>query len=189
MAVISHNPSQAALTARREAGFTLIEVLSVLAIMSLLIGMVVLNMPRPAPALKTQMSNLNVQANAFFRDGVVAGDVRAMGFGKSGYAFYRYAEDPNAYLNQTGSDEAADESSDETGGWKEVHSVEWPDAVRMKLLVEGETVKLPDDPEPIFMFEPTGMSDRFVLEIDDAALEYRLESNGDGQLVIKQEGQ
>lgn len=173
-------------TARREAGFTLIEVLSVLAIMSLLIGMVVLNMPRPAPALKSQMNQLNVQAHSFFTDGVIAGDVRAVGFGKSGYAFYRYAEDPNAFLGREQSDEDSDEEAETDYGWLEVHQAEWHKDVRAVLSIEDEKIKLPDEPAPIFMFEPTGMSDRFTMKIDDGTLEYWLISKGDGRLLIEQ---
>jgi len=64
--------------AHKEAGFTLVEILCVLALLGLTAGLVVLNLPKPAPAFKVEAQNLATLMNVAARQTVIDGKVRGI---------------------------------------------------------------------------------------------------------------
>jgi len=64
--------------AHKEAGFTLVEILCVLALLGLTAGLVVLNLPKPAPAFKVEAQNLATLMNVAARQSIIDGKVRGI---------------------------------------------------------------------------------------------------------------
>jgi len=60
----------------KEAGFTLVEVLCVLALLGLTTGLVVLNLPKPAPAFEKEATGVTTLLNLAARESVIDGKSR-----------------------------------------------------------------------------------------------------------------
>jgi len=62
----------------KEAGFTLVEVLCVLALLGLTTGLVVLNLPKPAPAFEKEATGVTTLLNLAARESVIDGKSRLL---------------------------------------------------------------------------------------------------------------
>ena len=146
----------------KEAGFTLVEILSVLVVIGLMSSVVILSMPQPKSELDKQAQRLSVELNALAQDGLISGSVTAAGFSKDGYALYTF----------------------ENSEWTERVSAEWQDSYRMTLTRASAKLELPKKADPIILFQPTGLSTPFEFTLSDRETKYALKTAGDGRVDI-----
>ncbi len=148
--------------AAKEAGFTLVEILSVLVVIGLMSSVVILSMEPPKPALEKQAERLTSELNALAQDGLISGSVNAAGFSKNGYALYTF----------------------ENSEWTERVKGEWQDSYRLTLIRASAKLDMPKTVEPIIMFQPTGLSTPFELTLSDRDMTYALKTEGDGRVEL-----
>lgn len=148
--------------AAKEAGFTLVEILSVLVVIGLMSSVVILSMEPPKPALEKQAERLTSELNALAQDGLISGSVNAAGFSKDGYALYTF----------------------ENSEWTERVKGEWQDSYRLTLTRASAKLDMPKTVEPIIMFQPTGLSTPFELTLSDRDMTYALKTEGDGRVEL-----
>ena len=146
----------------KTAGFTLVEVLSVLFIIGLMTSFVVISMPTPKSALEVQATKLTGQLNALAQDGLISGSVNAAGFSKDGYALYSF----------------------ENSEWTERASGEWQESYRLTFTRASAKLDMPKNAEPIILFQPTGLSTPFELTLSDRDTKYALTTKGDGRIEL-----
>jgi len=146
----------------KEAGFTLVEILSVLVVIGLMSSVVILSIEPPKSALEKQAERLNSELNALAQDGLISGSVNAAGFSEEGYALYSF----------------------ENSEWTERVSDEWQDSYRITFTRASAKLNLPKTTDPIVMFQPTGLSTPFELTLSDSDLKYSLRTEGDGRIQL-----
>ena len=147
---------------KEDAGFTLVEILSVLLIVGLMSSVVVLSIPKPKSPLDEQAARLNSELNALAQDGLISGSVNAAGFSKDGYSLYTF----------------------ENSEWTERASAEWQDSYRLTFTRGSVKLDLPKETDPIVMFQPTGLSTPFELTMSDRNIKYALKTEGDGRVEL-----
>ncbi len=151
-------------SAQGEHGFTLVEVMTVLVIIGLISGVVILNFPQPKTELDEGANNLLTRVNVAAQNAVISGRVAALGVSGTGYSLYDH----------------------QAGEWALTFSEDWPAGVRISLEKNGRNVKLPDEDIPVILFEPTGLSDTFSVNlIEGGGQHFELSSAGDGRAVLK----
>jgi len=148
--------------AAKEAGFTLVEILSVLVVIGLMSSVVILSMPTPKSALDKQAERLTSQLNALAQDGLISGSVNAAGFSEDGYSLYTF----------------------ENSEWTERVKGEWEDSYRLTLTRASAKLDMPKTAEPIIMFQPTGLSTPFELTLSGRDITYALKTEGDGRVEL-----
>jgi type II secretion system protein H len=146
---------------RRDAGFSLVELLAVLAILSLMVGAVVINLPKPRSDTDRLSAAMTAQVSRFLEDGAVAGEMRALGFDVDGMALF--AHDGRL--------------------WSQAAAIPWPDAARITLTQADTRVDLPDTAQPTLLFEPYGAVPDFTLRLSAPEATYSLSADGRGQVV------
>ena len=146
----------------KEAGFTLVEILLVLAILAVTTSVVILSIPQEAAPIKKQAERLTLEINALAQDGLISGAVTAAGFSKDGYALYAF----------------------ENSEWTEKVSAEWQDSYRLTLTRASAKLDLPKTTEPIILFQPKGLSTPFELTLSDREAHYALKTAGDGRVEL-----
>lgn len=149
----------------REAGFTLIEVLTVLIIIGLMTSVVVLTIPTPKSALDTQAEFMVGSLNELAQNSIITGKVGAAGFSQSGYVLYQFADDE----------------------WQELTSSEWRESYRLLYERADARLDLPKEATPSILFQPTGLSTPFELVMSDNDAEYTLLTSGDGRVVLRKD--
>jgi len=147
---------------KKDAGFTLVEILSVLVIIGLMTSVVVLSIPQPKSALDEQAERLTYELNAMAQDGLISGSVNAAGFSKEGYTLYSF----------------------ENSEWTERASGEWQDSYRLTFTRASAKIDLPKEIEPTILFQPTGLSTPFELTLSDRDTQYALTTSGDGRVEL-----
>lgn len=146
----------------KEAGFTLVEVLTVLVIIGLVSSVVILSMPQPKSALDKQAEILSGQLNALAQDGLVSGTVTAAGFSEKGYTLYAF----------------------ENSEWATKASGEWQRDYRLVLTRNSAKLDMPKSTEPIILFQPNGLSTPFEFTLSDSEISYALKTSGDGRIEL-----
>jgi len=148
----------------REAGFTLVEVMTVLVIIGLISSVVILNFPAQKTALDKQANTLLTHVNIAAQNAVLSGRVAALGVTEQGYSLYDFQD----------------------GEWAEKQYENWPARVQINLSKNGQDVKLPETEIPVILFEPTGLSDIFSVTLTgEDAQQFELSSAGDGRVVLR----
>ena len=149
----------------REAGFTLIETLSVLVIIGLMSAVVVLAIPAPRSALETQSENLARQLNALTQDGIIAGQTVGLGLSPEGYSLYQYDRED----------------------WVLVHESAWEERYRLGLRRDGTSLDVPENAVPLFTFSPIGISSNFSLSLSDGDEDFLIQAAGDGRVLWRKD--
>ncbi len=103
----------------KEAGFTLVEVLCVLALLGLTAGLVVLNLPKPPSPMQVEVRTLAATLNLAARESVIDGKVRGVELNASGVEFFRYE-----------------------GEWISETSRDFLDILSVRLDIEGQEIDL-----------------------------------------------
>ena len=149
----------------KEAGFTLIEILSVLVVISLISALVILSLPTPKTALDKQAELMVGTLNKMAQESIITGRVSAVGFDRDGYVLYEFADDE----------------------WQEIVSDDWDDDYRLKYKRAGADLDLPKEIQPSILFQPTGLSTPFELTLSDKDIAYTLLGEGDGRVVLRKD--
>jgi len=146
----------------KEAGFTLVEVLCVLGLISVMSAVVVLSIPQPKSALDEQAARLTGELNALVQDGLISGFVTAAGFSRDGYALYSF----------------------ENSEWTQRAGGDWDNNYRLTLERTSVKLEMPKTTEPIIMFQPTGLSTPFEFTLSNRETKYALKTSGDGKIEL-----
>ncbi len=150
----------------KQAGFTLVEILTVLVIIGLMASAVVMTLPREKPAIYAQSEALLTSLNGAAQNSLITGRPHALAMSKSAFAIYDF----------------------ENGEWVELRQIERPEGLRAELRKNDVLVKLTDELVPVAVFEPTGLTTPFVLTLSDLEREETLISSGNGR-ITKQESE
>lgn len=145
---------------RRDAGFSLVELLAVLAILSLMVGAVVLNLPEPRSEADRASEQMAAQLSAFLDQGAVRGEMRAIGADTDGLVLFRH----NGLT------------------WDREITLSWPEQTRPRLEQGDEMVELTERVEPLLLFEPYGAVPDFTLTLRAPEAQYRLTMNDRGEI-------
>lgn len=150
--------------ANREAGFTLVEVMTVLVIIGLISSVVILNFPAQKTALYKRANALLGHVNFAAQNAVLSGRIAALGVSATGYSLYNFQD----------------------GDWVVTQRESWPESVQVNLSKNAQDVKLPDEEIPVVMFEPTGLSDIFSVTLTGQnSQHFELSSSGDGRVFLR----
>lgn len=160
--LLAGSPSLRPGTNSNEAGFTLVEMMTVLVIVGLMSSAVILTLPPTKPALEMQAEIFLKDANALSQTSLISGRPQALGLSHNGYALMSF----------------------ETGQWETIRQVDFTGAIEPKLIREDMPMKLSGDIVPLVLFEATGLSTPFELTLSDGDRRTRLQSQGDGRVVI-----
>lgn len=156
----NHPGTRASTGATSDAGFTLVEVLVVLAILGLAIGMVVINLPKAPPALKAEVELLAARMSAAQDAAIITGQPTGLEFSDSQYVFYEY-----------------------DGQWLQRGVTGLPDA-KKKLELDGSTLKLkPELNKPQIIFDPTGEVTDFALTLNTPRNGYIISLSDSGRVI------
>jgi len=149
---------------RKEAGFTLIEVLCVLVMIGLLSGVVVMNMPSKKSPTQTEAETLVKRINGLIQDGLISGEIRALGVSETSYAFYQYDGSNFEVLVQKS----------------------WQDDTKPALSINNNRIPLPEDLSAQIIFEPTGINTEFRLNLSGRDDSFDIISSGNGRADLVQ---
>lgn len=144
-----------------EGGFSLVELLAVLAILSLMVGAVVMNLPQPRSETDRASEAMAMQLDRFLDDGAIAGEVRALGPYAGGLALFRH----------------------DGLSWVQTDDLPWPNAAQLRLERGGERVDIPELAAPDLLFEPYGSVPDFTLILQDRQASYELQSDPRGRII------
>ena len=156
-----------------EAGFTLVEILCVLALLGLTAGLVVLNLPKGEDPFEMRLEKLATQINIAQRDSTIDGKMRGLEVQAEGFDLLQYA-----------------------GEWEVLRGSDWGDAYKVNLKVENEVIDFKDRakllaknkdviPVPLIRFDPTeGVTD-FELEIQGPERRFILAPDLRGRIKVE----
>lgn len=145
----------------REDGFSLVELLAVLAILSLMVGAVVLNLPQPRSQTDRATEAMAGQLTRFLGDGAVAGEMRALGLDVDALSLFRH----------------------DGTQWIRSADLSWPDDARLSLERDGQRMDIPETSEPILLFEPYGAVPDFTLILSARDARYELSADDRGRII------
>jgi len=156
----------------KEAGFTLVEVLCVLALLGLTTGLVVLNLPKPAPAFEKEATGVTTLLNLAARESVIDGKSRGVDFTTSGIEIFRYegewiAEADHIFGNISG-----------LGLTVDLQDIDLADRTKAKA---KENADLP----PLIYFDATGNVTPFTLSLEGRDDSFTLEPNARGRIIME----
>jgi len=146
-----------------ENGFTLIEMMAVLFIIALMTTVVLLRAPGKPPELESQAREILQQIRIVSQDSIISGKTQAFGLYEDAYVFFEFDE----------------------GEWIIRSETDWPDDVTIEFYREELKVEIPDEPVPMVVFEPLGLSTPFSLELESDDTRLRFISEGDGHVYME----
>jgi len=168
LAIIPTNPAE---RPSKEAGFTLVEILCVLALLGLTAGLVVLNLPKPAPPLESEAQRVTTLLNLAVRQSLIDGKSRGFDITPQQLEIYEY-----------------------DGEWTLEHQQAFTDDVRgVELMVEGQEIDLRDrqrkkqkfDLPPLIYFDAVGNVTPFDLSLEGREQSFRLASDDRGRVAME----
>lgn len=148
-------------TARRDAGFSLVELLAVLAIMSLMVGAVVLNLPERDSAVERDSARLVAGLQARLDAAALAGEMRAIRLDADGLALL----------------------ADRNGVLSSELEAPWPATARVSAREGTAAIDLGTDTPPVFWIEPYGVVPELSLSLRGRKDGVRIGFGEDGRLV------
>jgi len=156
----------------KEAGFTLVEILCVLALLGLTAGLVVLNLPKPAPPFEAEVTGVTTFLNLAARESVIDGKSRGVDFTTSGIEILRYegewiSEADHVFSHVSGLGLTVDRQD-----------IDLTDRTRAKA---KETADLP----PLIFFDATGNVTPFTLSFDGREESVTLAPDARGRIVLE----
>ena len=154
----------------KQAGFTLVEVLCVLALLGLTAGLVVLNLPKPAPPFQTEVQRVTALLNLAARQSIIDGKSRGLDFTTSQLNIFEY-----------------------DGEWIEDRHQGFTDVSGINLTVEGldidlnarEKKKEKSDLPPLIYFDATGNVTPFRLSINGRDESFIIAPDARGRIVME----
>jgi len=156
----------------KEAGFTLIEILCVLALLSLTAGLVVINLPKPAPPFENEVKAMRTLLNLAARESVIDGKSRGVDFTTGGLEIYRF-----------------------DGEWTAEHDQFFSHVSGLTLTVEQQDIDLADrtkdkakedaDLPPLIYFDATGSVTPFTLSLISREESFTLEPDARGRIIME----
>jgi len=149
--------------ARKDQGFTLIELMAVLVIISLMTGIVVMSVPDRKDPLELYGQTALRTFSMAAQDSIISGQTEAFGFYADGYVSYNY-EDGDLVIET---------------------EVPWPEDADITFSKDDVPIELPKEPVPLIMFEPLGLSTEFVLELEGLERTLIFTSQGDGKVSME----
>jgi prepilin-type N-terminal cleavage/methylation domain-containing protein len=149
-----------AINTQSESGFSLVELLAVLAILSLMVGAVVFNLPKARSETDRVSASMAAQVSRFLDNGAVAGEMRALGADVDALVLFRH----------------------DGREWSRAAGLPWPDDARVTLDQDGTRIELPDEATPTLLFEPYGSVPDFALTFGARDALYTLSANDRGQI-------
>jgi len=149
--------------AHKTAGFSLVEMLAVMVIISLMTTVVVLAMPREKPVIELQGQQMARQFDIASQTSVISGTPQAFGLYEDAYVFYAF----------------------EGGDWAIKSETPWPDDLSVQFFKDDIALDLPKEPVPLVVFEPMGLSTPFSLWLEDADRTVIFSSKGDGKVSVE----
>lgn len=158
----------------REAGFTLVEVLCVLALLGLTAGLVVLNLPKPAPPFEQEALGVTTTLNIAAQESVIDGKIRGVDFTTGKLEVLRY-----------------------DGEWISEHESVFYDIASVELTVEQQEIdlvsrtrskaKAEEDAEfpPLIYFDATGNVTPFTLFLNGSEESVSVSPNIRGRIIME----
>lgn len=149
--------------AHKTAGFSLVETLAVLVIISLMTTVVMVSMPRDKPVIELQGKMMARQFDIASQTSLISGTSQAFGLYDEAYLFYEFSN----------------------GEWVVTSETPWPDSLDVQFYKDDAKISLPTEPVPLVIFEPIGLSTPFSLWIEDADRSLVFTSTGDGKVTME----
>lgn len=154
----------------KEAGFTLVEILCVLALLGLTAGLVVLNLPKPAPPFRAEVQSVTTLLNLAARQSVIDGKSRGVDIS-------------NGQLNILEYD----------GEWVSERQQDFMDVYGLNLTVESQEIDLnarekkqeKADLPPLIYFDATGNVTPFRLSLEGREESFTLAPDARGRIVME----
>jgi len=150
---------------RKELGFSLVEMMAVLLIISLMTGVVLLSRPQAQNPVEAQGKSMLRQFAQASEDSIVKGQPQAFGLYEDGFVFFEFLD----------------------GDWVGKGEQEWPDQMSVSFFKDDIEIDLPEDPIPLVLFEPTGLSTPFSLWLEGGNHTLIFSSEGDGRINLERE--
>ena len=155
---------------KKQAGFTLVEILCVLALLGLTAGLVVLNLPKPAPPFRAEVQSVTTLLNLAARQSVIDGKSRGIDFTTSQLNILEY-----------------------DGEWIMDREQDFTDVSGLNLVVEGQDIDLNDrekkkeksELSPLIYFDATGNVTPFSLSINGREESFTLAPDARGRIVME----
>ena len=167
----AHKNSPADTSARDgQAGFTLVEILCVLALLGLTAGLVVLNLPQPAPKFRTEVQSVTTLLNLAARQSVIDGKTRGVDFTTGQLDILEF-----------------------DGEWTSDHERDFTDVSGLDLIVENQTIDLTarektkekTELPPLIYFDATGNVTPFTLSLNGREESFTLSPDARGRIVME----
>ena len=163
-------PQRHIATRHNETGFTLVEILCVLALLGLTAGLVVLNLPKPAPKFRTEVQSVTTLLNLAARQSVIDGKTRGFDVSAGGLDILAY-----------------------DGEWVSDHQREFTDVSGLDLTVEDQAIDLRLREKkkektalpPLIHFDATGNVTPFTLSLNGREESFTLEPDARGRIVME----
>lgn len=154
----------------KQAGFTLVEILCVLALLGLTAGLVVLNLPKPDPPFRSEVQTVTSLLNLAARESVIDGKIRAIDVTTGRVAILLYE-----------------------GEWIAERNRDFTDVYGIELSVEGQNIDLRArekkaekiDLPPLIYFDATGNVTPFILSLNGQEESYTLSANARGRIIME----
>ena len=167
-----------AVTAKHsEAGFTLVEILCVLALLGLTAGLVVLNLPKPSPPFKAEITGAASLLNLAARESVIDGKTRGVDFTASSLEILKYdgewvSEFQQDFTYVSGLEVMVDQSD-----------IDLADRAKKKAKAAAR-----DDAEtlpPLIYFDATGNVTPFIISVRGNDERFTIEPDMRGRIILE----